>query len=388
MKVLYDYQIYQWLAYGGIARYFYEMMNYYNEHDEVDFELALKYSPNFYLKQSSFAADKALDPQAKTINDFLGGKNFKGKGRLFSLYSKMSNNTAVDTYTENRNTSIAAVQAGDFDVFHPTNYDPYFLKHIGKKPFVITFYDLIHEIYPELLMWDKSYLPRKELAEKATKVIAISQNTKDDLVKIYDVEPEKIEVIYLASSLDTMQDNKDLKLPTKFLLHVGNREFYKNFYFFARVFSKLAESDPELHLVCAGGGNFKPNEIEFFTELGIKDKVIFAGSDDGSIATAYRNALALVSPTYYEGFNIPIVEAFTASCPVIAANSGPSPEVGGDAAEYFEPKDLESMKSTIEKVIYNDQLRKTMISKGLERAKQFSWEKTAQQTQSLYESIV
>lgn len=388
MKVLYDYQIYQWLAYGGIARYFYEMMKYFDETGEVEFDLALKYSPNFYLKNSTFAADKALDPQAMTINDFLGGKNFRGKGRLFSLYSKFTNNNAVDTFGENRRMSIEAIKAGNFDIFHPTNYDPYFLEHIGNKPFVITFYDLIHEIYPELLMWDKSYVPRKELAQRATKVIAISQTTKDDLVKIYDIDPEKIEVIYLASSLDTMQENKDLKLPEKFLLHVGNREFYKNFYFFVRVFAKLAQSDPELHLVCAGGGKFKPNEIEFFEILGIKDKVIFAGSDDASIATSYKKALALITPTYYEGFNIPIVEAFTAQCPVIAANSGPSPEVGSDAAEYFDPKDLESMKSTIEKVVYNDQLRQSLIKKGLERAKDFSWEKTAQQTQSLYESIV
>lgn len=388
MKVLYDYQIYQWLAYGGIARYFYEMMDYFHKTGEVDFDLALKYSPNFYLKGSTFAADKALDPQAITINDFLGGKNFRGKGRLFTLYTKLSNKKAVDTYTENRQASISAIETGNFDVFHPTNYDPYFLDHIGSKPFVITFYDLIHEIYPELLMWDKSYLPRKQLADKATKIIAISETTKNDLVKIYDIDPEKVEVIYLASSLDTMQENKELKLPEKFLLHVGNREFYKNFYFFARVFAKLAQKDPELHLVCAGGGNFKPNEIEFFEALGIRDRVMFAGSDDGSIATSYKNALALVSPTYYEGFNIPIVEAFTAKCPVIAANSGPSPEVGGDAAEYFDPKDIISMQSTIEKVIYNDQHRKELMTKGSERAKNFSWEKTAQQTQRVYESIV
>ncbi|MBL8015116.1 MAG: glycosyltransferase family 4 protein [Candidatus Doudnabacteria bacterium] len=388
MKVLYDYQIFQWQAYGGISRYFYELMKDHKETGRLDFELALKYSPNFYLKNSTFAAEKAIDPDTMTIKDFLPTMQFRGKGRLFSLYSKLINNKFVDTWAENRSVSIAAIKKGDFDVLHCTNYDPYFLDHIGNKPYVITFYDLIHEIFPELMMWDTSYVPRRKLAENAAKIIAISQKTKDDLVKIYDIDPEKIVVTHLASSLDTMAENPALNLPEKFILHVGNREFYKNFYFFARVFAKLAEADPELRLVCAGGGGFKPNELEFFDILGVKEKIIFAGSDDASIATCYKKALALITPTYYEGFNIPVIEAFSAGCPVVASNTGSTPEAGGDAAVYFDPKDLAAMKVAISDVIYNTDTRKQLIQKGTERAKLFSWRKTAEQTRSIYESIV
>jgi glycosyltransferase involved in cell wall biosynthesis len=383
MKVLFDHQTFSVQTYGGISRTFYELIKAYNSDAEVEADLSTEFTPNQYLHSDADLKSK-YNYDYPQSNEILPKLKFKGKSRL----SRALGVKGFDYIAQNKFNTIEKLKKGDFDVFHPTYYDPYFLDYLNGKPFVITFLDLIHEMYPELMMWDKSYVPRREIAEKASKIIAISEVTKNDIVEIYNIDPAKIEVIHLASSLNTSLVNDNLKLPEKYLLFVGNRELYKNFYFMARVFAALSKEDPELHLVCAGGGKFKPVEEEYLKILGIENKVVFAGSDDATIATCYRKAKAFITPSLYEGFNIPIVEAFSSGCPVLASNAGPSPEVGGDAVEYFSPKDFGSMKTAIRNVVYDEKRREKLISKGMERSKLYSWERTAKLTKDVYKSLI
>ncbi|MBF8276255.1 MAG: glycosyl transferase group 1 family protein [Candidatus Brocadiaceae bacterium] len=369
MKILYDHQIFVYQEFGGISRYFYELMNGFEKDEDVRFDLSLAYSNNQYIKNARFVKSRP----------FFKSRNFRFKNRLLH-YLNMRGERKL-------------LLGKDYDVFHPTYFNPYFLEYLGNKPFVLTIYDMVYELFPQIFSHrDKTGAYKKLLAPKATKIIAISENTKRDIIKLFGIKEDKIEVIYLANSLaaGTMEKGKGAvnDLPQKYLLFVGNRRGYKNFDTFVESISSLLQDDNGLHLVCAGGGKFTPSEIAGLEKLGIMQKVTQRHFDDNKLAQFYRNALALVFPSLYEGFGIPILEAFSCGCPVIASNISSLPEVAGNAAEYFDPADTMSILSMVKKVIFNDNLRQELKDRGYERLKEFSWGKTAANTKKLYQSIL
>src|SRR6185369_12314854 len=135
------------------------------------------------------------------FNEFFPSIQFKGKGRIFKLYNKITNN--YDAIGENIEYCIKLLQKGDFDIFHATYYNPYFLKFIQAKPFVLNVFDMIHEIYPEYYPLNDPIINwKKLLIKRAAKIITISKNTKKDIMKFYDVAENKIEVIHLNSNLN------------------------------------------------------------------------------------------------------------------------------------------------------------------------------------------
>src|SRR5450631_4288084 len=126
MKILYDHQIFSSQEYGGISRYFCELLRRFSNDDRIELELALRYSNNRYL----------LDFGFERLKPFFKDKKFIGKTSLLDFI--------------NGQKSRERLLKGDYDVFHPTYYNPYFLKHVGVKPYVVTVYDMVHEIYPEM----------------------------------------------------------------------------------------------------------------------------------------------------------------------------------------------------------------------------------------------
>lgn len=367
MKVLYDHQIFTSQIYGGISRYFFELIKYFNNDDEIECELSLKYSNNYYLKK--------LNNLSYEI--FLNKYSFRGKHRLLNIL--------------NKRVSKKYISKGDYDILHPTYYDPYFLDYIGKKPFVLTIYDMIHEIYPEMFSSkDKTPERKKTLAQKATKIIAISKNTKRDIIKFLGIDENKIEVIYLANSINSIKniDNINIELPKTYILFVGSRRGYKNFDLFIKAIFPLLNEDVKLNVVCAGGGKINDIEIEKLKNLKIKNKIFYYSGSDNVLAYLYQKAVAFVFPSLYEGFGIPILESFECGCPVICSRTSSLPEVAGDAAIYFDPTDKLSIQNSIHKVIYDDELKNNLISKGTERIKEFTWEKTADKTKKIYEGVI
>ena len=367
MKILYDHQIFTNQIYGGISRYFFELMKNFENDNRIKYDLSLRYSKNHYL-------NKYNDLKRKP---FFKNFTFRGKYRLINIL--------------NKNISKKLLIKGDYDIFHPTYYDPYFLKFLDVKPFVLTIYDMIHEIYPEMFSSKDETSKRKNLlAQKATKIIAISENTKKDIIKLYNMSENKIEVIYLANSINPNKSTDDINidLPKKYILFVGSRSIYKNFNLFIEAISPLLIEDTELNVVCVGGGNFKEMEKEKFKKLNIVDKIFQYSVSDNILAYIYQKAIAFVFPSLYEGFGIPILESFACSCPVIASNISSLLEVAGDAAIYFDPTDKLSILNNIQKVIYDDELRNQLVYKGSQRVKEFTWKKTAHQTKKLYEGIL
>ena len=360
MKVLLDPQIFLIQKFGGISRLFVEVWKHSINNKEIDFECPLVYSENYHLNESG------LEP--RNIFNVLHKLNFKGTGRIKDLLKassiKKTKRKLIDQH---------------FDVFLSTYYEPYFLDHIGKKPFILTVYDMIHEIFPEYFTSDAKTVSQKRLLiEKADKIIAISKQTKKDILKIYpNVSPEKIDVVYLSQ---TIIDNgvATTGLPANFILFVGNRGAYKNFKLFAETTVPFLKVDRSLYIVCAGGGKLSGKEIEMLEELNIAKQVIQRDYKDSELASFYKAARVFVFPSAYEGFGIPTLEAMKCGCPVILANSSCLPEVGGDAVLYFESNDKDSLAGAIDKILNDESVRKELIQKGLRQVNEFSWEKTAE----------
>ena len=197
MKVLFDHQIFERQNKGGISRYFSDLISGLPQTAII----SKMYVNNLYLNKLNLPNAIPYLQKQGGINNFLWGINFKGKGRLYSLYCRIKGE--INTLAANKRNAINALESFDYDVFHPTYYDPYFLKHLKDKPFVLTVYDMIHEIFSSDFGQEKNIIEcKKELVNKASRVIAISENTRQDIIKIYGISKDKIDVVYLNSELN------------------------------------------------------------------------------------------------------------------------------------------------------------------------------------------
>lgn len=295
----------------------------------------------------------------------------------------------------NQNESIRLLKKNDFDLFHPTNYNPYFLKFLGKKSFILTVHDMIHELYPEyyssrdpIKMW------KQKLIREAESIIAISHNTKKDIITFFNIDPDRISVIYHGNPLEFTESsyikpNIDGHIfNNRYILFVGNRLHYKNFNFFISAILPLFHKYSEIYLYCAGGGLFTTKEKILFKELDLLERVRYFALNDNIMRELYKNAQAFIFPSLYEGFGLPILEAFSCGCPVVASNCSSLPEIAGDAACYIDPTNAGSILQGIESILTDEDYRDELIRKGNERIKSFSWEKTARATKSVYETLI
>jgi len=388
MRILYDHQIFENQNIGGISRYFVELVNNLIACEHVSCEMALRYSNNAYAKYLQCGVSFGEKPDF--YKDFFWGLQFRGKGRLYHLKQKFFPRPSISDL--NKQHSIASILDGKYDIFHPTYYDDYFLKHLGCKPFVLTIYDMIHEVYPEYFSPEDTTSEKKQkLAHEAAHIIAISEHTKTDIVRLLGIPAKKVRVVHLGYAFPgtpvSVDAGRDLRLPPRYLLYVGDRTAYKNFHFFARSVVPLLKKDTDLHLVCVGHP-LRAWELTALRRLGIHERVRCFQVNDAALKQFYRHALAFVFPSLYEGFGIPVLEAFSCGCPVIVSRTSSLPEVGGDAVAYIDPKDPVSIVGAVERVIYDEKVREELCSKGRERLRLFSWRKTAEETHALYREIV
>ena len=366
MKIVYDHQIFTIQKYGGISRYFFELMNEYELIDGITTNTSLLISNNHYISSKSFTSHF----------DIFSNYHFKGKEKLFNCINRF-------------NTTLC-LNKKNFDIFHPTYYDPYFLDLINNKPFVLTVYDMIHERFSEMFsVFDQTSSNKRRLIERASKIIAISQSTKNDIMTYFGTEESKIEVIYLGNSMFPVKNCiQNIMLPEKYILFVGSRGGYKNFSKFIRSISTLLNNDSSLFVICAGGGSFDSIELETFATLNIENQLIQYNLNDNVLSSLYTNAQLFIFPSLYEGFGIPILESFACECPLICSDTSSFPEVAGDASYYIDPYSEESIIGAVDTVLNSSELKNDLIQKGLNRVKFFSWEETALKTKKIYESII
>jgi glycosyltransferase involved in cell wall biosynthesis len=268
-------------------------------------------------------------------------------------------------------------------VLHRT-YFP-LLPHRRSCPTVITVHDMIHEMFGA---GERQDARAKRLAcAEADAIIAVSGRTKADLVSVYGVSPAKVRVIYHGVSA-IFAGIPAAPLESPYLLFVGRREWYKSFQKLAAAFAASRRLRSDFHLLCFGGGPFRPRELRRLEDLGIRERVLHRHGSDRELAAAYRNARAYVSPSAYEGFGLTLLESMAYGSPVICAASGSMPEIAGDAAQYFTAGSIESLRTEIERVAYGGELRQRLVAAGFERAKMFSWDHCAAQTARLYAAVL
>ena len=349
--------------YGGISRYFAGLNNGINTHIGYTSKIAALYSENEYLKDSP-----------PVFNNVLGRKLFSGKPELI--------------YKWNKKFSKRYIGLGKYDILHPTYFDPYFIRY-NKKPLVITVHDMIYEQQPELFPDSPLVIKHKrEVIEKADAIIAISEYTKQEIIRFYPQVEPLISVVHHGYTLSTVLAQADLALPAKYILFVGERWHYKNFTGFVNSISSLLKRDPTLNLVCAGGGKYSEEESKVFSEIGIADQCIQLNATDAQLKYLYSNARLFVFPSLHEGFGLPLLEAFANDCPVVCSNNTALPEVAGDAAIYFDPLSAESMKGAVELVLNNTQLQEELKIKGRQRLTKFTFDQCVQNTLKVYQSVV
>lgn len=375
IRVLYDHQVFTWQNFGGISRYYADLFSNLTPASGVIPTLALRYSDNAHLRDTPTVRD-IFQPKSACKRPL--------KARLFRRYRARYNAAA-----RNQQYATALLAKGDYDIAHPTYFEPYFFDHLGGKPYVVTVYDLIHEVFPEHYLFDPTIRAKEEVIRRASRIIAISHSTKKDLVEIFRIPAEKIDVVHLATSFspETCPPAR-LTLPGKFFLHVGSRGGYKNCYFLLRALREILEADHSLHIICAGGGPFENIEKTYLENLSLSDRVHYHEASNPSLVALYQRALALICPSLYEGFGLPVTEAFNCGCPVLSSRASSLVEVAGDAALYFDAKNILSIQDTVSRVLKDPALLAGLREKGTHRAKDFSPQKCARETAAVYARVL
>ena len=266
------------------------------------------------------------------------------------------------------------------DLIHFSYYNKK-LKTKIKTPYVITIYDLIHE---KLKIEDKQF-SKSRMIENASHIICISEETKKDLLKIYNVNEKKISVIYLGVNRinDNIKEKKE-----NYILYVGDRGRYKNFETLISAYSNSEFLKKNFKLVCFGGGKFKEDELKFFESLNIKDNLIFKFGDETELLKTYKKSKLYVSLSLMEGFGLTNLEAMSSGCPVLCSKIPVFEEILLDSCKYVEPTNINQVQVQIEKILKSQSEQKNLINKGYKRVKNFSWEQCATATSEIYKKIL
>jgi glycosyltransferase involved in cell wall biosynthesis len=296
------------------------------------------------------------------------------------------------------------------DVYHGLSHEIPF--GIGKTNIksVVTIHDLIFERYPQQYSKIDIHIYRRKFkyaCNNADKIIAISEQTKKDIVDFYKIDENKIEVCYQSCNdifrqeISETEKNriKDLYgLPDRFFLTVGSIIERKNLLTIVQAL-QLLKSEINIPLVIIGnGGAYKEivkdriaknnlqNDVIFLSEKeGVKDLASFKNSTD--FPAIYQQAVAMIYPSTFEGFGIPVLEALCSKLPVITSTVSCLPEAGGDAALLIDPYSVDEMAAAMKRIFTNSNFAASIKAKGLIHAEKFSQEKTATAVMNVYKNL-
>lgn len=305
---------------------------------------------------------------------------------------------------------VAAIKNADPDIYHGVSNElPRGIEKTGVKT-VVTIHDLIFERYPETYHFDERYVHRwkiKRACKIADAIIAISQQTKDDLINLYAVNPDKIAICYqscnpifekLISPAEKALVKKRYHLPDQYFLFVSSIAPRKNLVGICRAMILLKDKI-NIPLVVIGDGKKEKAEVKALMHAnGMDGQLILLNelpvSKESAFTTAadfpaiYQQALALVYPSVFEGFGLPVLEALWSGLPVISSNTSSLPEVAADAALYFAPDDYELLARHMLSIATNTDLAEALRDKGFKQAQHFATKKYADSIVQVYKSIL
>lgn len=365
MKIIYDHQIFAQQKYGGISRYFLELAHRMPLEEGGNAAIFAPLHINAYI-QSSHATRGVRLPK------------FRG--------STLAINAA-----DNIMGRVAIKYRRDIDIFHSTYYAKASYSPAHSKR-VLTVFDMIHERFPDSFRdGGKTTALKRSAVQNSDHIICISENTRRDLIDLFDVPAQMTSVVYLGHSLTcSTTDNHPYRLPqgTPYLLYVGNRSGYKNFANLVAAYAQSVTLPKTYALACFGGGKFSQEERDLVRFYGLPaERVVHIEGGDDTLSRLYSGATAFIYPSLYEGFGIPPLEAMAHGCPVLCSNASSLPEVVGAAAELFDPYDSGNICSTIERVVSSQAMSAALVARGYERIAQFSWNKCSSETFDIYKRL-
>jgi len=286
----------------------------------------------------------------------------------------------------------------DAELFHSTEH---LLLPLRRVPTVLTVHDLIYKLYPEyhkrLNYWYLN-LAMPLFCRRASGIIAVSEATKADVVEHYEVAPEKVHVVYEAAAdhfrppkvEEIAQVREKYALPEQFLLHLSTIEPRKNLERLLEALQIARRDFPDLHLMLVGSKGWLYEDFFARIERENLGEVVrpLGWVPDAELPAVIAAANLAVQPSLYEGFGLPILEEMASGQVVAASNSSSHPEVGGEAAAYFAPTDVEEMAAVIGRLLRDEGEYRERRRLGLEQAQKFSWERAARETWEVYEKLL
>jgi glycosyltransferase involved in cell wall biosynthesis len=283
-------------------------------------------------------------------------------------------------------------------VHYPFLYSPYFWWGTGIKR-VVTIHGVARVALSGDLVDQLGSLQRARYIPALSQcdaIITVSEASKRDIIEHYRVPPEKVHVVYngvgeeFKPQSDCQQTLKKYRVTRPYILSVSTIKPKKNVVGTVRAFARLKRHGWPHKLVLVGYTKKGYTAVsDAIRELGLAGEVIQTGFvDSRELPSFYAGADLLVFPSFHEGFGLPVIEAFASGCPVVTSAVGSLPEVAGEAAVYCAPDDEADISEKMHQVLSNDQLRKGLIERGLERAKQFSWGRCADRTIEVYEKVL
>lgn len=364
MKIAFDSQIFTMQEYGGISRYICDLASQLAKTDGVEPEIFAPLYINAYLEK----LPKKIVSGIKVPRIPKTGKAVQ-QGALWL--------------------ARGAIERFQPDILHETYYGSHPAATTAARS-VVTVYDMIHELFPvDFSKHDRSSELKRISTSRVDHVICISEATRNDLLALFGLPEEKVTVVYLGfnSLIPAKYFVESQRKP--YLLYVGHRNGYKNFDGFLRAYASSQWLRNNFDVVCFGGGAFSSDEIKLIEKLELtSNQLMHVTGDDGKLACFYRDAALFVYPSLYEGFGIPPLEAMALDCPVACSNTSSIPEVVGDAAEYFDPNNTDSIRSAIESVLNSDVRRAELIGLGRLRYPTFTWARCASETLSVYNRLL
>jgi len=295
------------------------------------------------------------------------------------------------------------IRSSNIDLIHYTNFNSPVL--FGGIKSVVTIHDLTLWFFPgrKHTSWFKRAVYRyiiKRSCQNATKIIAVSEATKQDIVKYLDIPESKIKVIHEAvanrispvkeiNKIDAIKAKYDITRP--FFMYVGQWRKHKNLVKLIRAFATFRHRyDLDYQLVLVGRPDpLAPEVQKTINQLNLQSHVVLTGYvADNDIGAFYSAAEAFVFPSLYEGFGLPPLEAMAAGTPVISSNASVMPEVLGDAAIYFDPENIEDIAAKMHNLATSYHLKNSLKEKGLKQVKKYSFSKMAKQTYELYQEVL
>jgi glycosyltransferase involved in cell wall biosynthesis len=355
LTVTFDDQIFQLQQRGGISRYAVELIRQFRVNPELGIH--------------------ASTPYRRVVNDHLVDldptryRHGPSRARVRHLLN-----------------GWARHEARRPDVVHHTYYDA---KRIGSPytPSVTTVHDMIPELFAGDGVRADLHAAKEAYVRAAAGVICVSETTRRDLDRLYGPIDAEVVVVHHGVGREFRDPRPtSVPLPDRFVLHVGGRGGYKDWSTLVAAWQHL-DRDDDLALVCLGGGAFTPDERELLASEGLTARARQLVVADGDLPGVYAAAAALVAPSRYEGFGLPLLEAFAAGCPVVASDTACFREVADTAAAFFPVGDAAALGTVLDAVLRDGPWRARLVDDGRLRASDFTWERAAAQTADLYRSV-